>query len=49
MLVDAISFLKKMENILQIWIEDQFQKRAPLSWLAIRNKALQLYKNLHQP
>lgn len=39
--------LEKIEKTLRIRIY-HFQKGVPLSGLAIRNKGLQLYKNLHQ-
>jgi hypothetical protein len=40
--------LEKMEKALNIWIEDQTQKRAPLSTALIRTKALNLYQYMQQ-
>lgn len=39
-------FLEKMEKMLNIWIEDQNQKSAPLSGLIIRSKASHIYESL---
>lgn len=37
--------IEKMEKALSLWIEDQNQKRAPLSSALIRDKATRLYEN----
>ena len=40
--------IEKMEKALNVWIEDQTQKKVPLSSLVIREKALRIYKHLEQ-
>lgn len=40
------SIMEKMEKALNIWVEDNCQKRIPLSKQIIKEKALKIYENL---
>ena len=42
------SLMEKMESLLNIWIEDQNQRRMPLSQMVIQKKALILFENLKE-
>jgi transposase-like protein len=38
--------IEEMEKLLSVWIEDQHQRRMPLSFMLIQEKALSLFKDL---
>ncbi|KAM9665238.1 putative CENPB DNA-binding domain-containing protein 1 [Trichechus inunguis] len=40
--------IHEMEKLLMIWIEDQIQKRIPMSLLMIQMKAFSLFENLKE-
>ncbi|XP_037809653.1 tigger transposable element-derived protein 1-like [Lucilia sericata] len=42
------SLMEKMESLLNIWIEDQNQRRMPLSQMVIQKKALTLFEDLKE-
>ncbi|XP_059217556.1 tigger transposable element-derived protein 1-like [Stomoxys calcitrans] len=42
------SLMEKMESLLSVWIEDQNQRRMPLSQMVIQKKALSLFNDLKE-